>query len=517
MRLRPWLIIASLGVFVGCVSGDLDAPVGEIVAAPGSPVLEAEPAPREGVQPNESVELRVRYRDAAGRGIAGIEVDFALSEVAPGASLAPWRTVTDDDGVASTRLTVGSMPGQLVVRAGARQTGTVYMQVHVGEVVKTHLAVRVAYAGTRNVSAFIVSAVPTLACAQALASGAVGDVVHRFGGGAQEVGFELDARERSAIVAWGRDASGGQLARGCTEFAPSSTAASEASLVLALDDTPLRIDQPVPVALRLRVTESAARLDALAREVVSTMLAPYAADAQAALYLEAIAARLNVAPATLDARRASLTANLARADVGPVPLADTLGAVLARRGAGLVLETRFDVDASPTVEALHALALDDGALVALAPRPALTLRTKLATDEARVVVESLRVELSLGAFGKALLRGLDADETFVDQLEAAAGCRAVVGPWTESEGLGTAAVGEAACTEVMADVRARYDEALDALVRAPLELSGTLVARDRSEDGAIDELGPSPIAGSWIDDDPVQGEVRAPVQTTLVL
>lgn len=518
MLLRSWLIIASLGVFAGCVSGDLDAPIGEIVAAPGSPVLEAEPSPREGIVPNETVELRVRYRDPDGRAVAGVLVDFALTEVAPGASLMPWRARTDEDGIATTRLTVGSMPGQRVVRAGARETGTVYMQVHVGEVVKTRLSVRVAYEGTRKVGAYIVSAVPGLPCDEALASDAVGDVVHRFGGGAQAVEFELDPRERSAIVAWGRDRSGGQLARGCREFAAAGE--GDAALIVPLTDTPLRIDRPVPAALVLHAGDSAARFDALARRVVAELLAPYDADAQAGLYLDALAAQRGEAPGALAVHRASLASQLTRAEAGPVALADALGSLLAQHGAGLMLQTRLGPDqATPTVEALHALAADDGGALALSDRPTLSLRSALEGDQAQLVITSLRIDLSLGSFGKALLRALEAtdQEALAAKLDAAAGCREVVAPWAVSEGLAEAAVGEAACREVTREVRARYDAALDAMASTPLALSGTLQARDRSEDGAIDELGPSPLTGTWLEGDPIEGEVRAPVQTALVL
>src|SRR5688572_21252358 len=63
--------------------------------------------------PNAVRDLSVRYRDSQGAYAVGAQVEFALTGAAPGSSLSPARAVTDSQGMASTRLRVGSTPGEL--------------------------------------------------------------------------------------------------------------------------------------------------------------------------------------------------------------------------------------------------------------------------------------------------------------------------------------------------------------------------------------------------------------------
>ncbi|MDZ7262126.1 MAG: Ig-like domain-containing protein, partial [candidate division KSB1 bacterium] len=80
--------------------------------------------------------LKVRVVDEDGIGVAGITVEFAVTSKPPGAtgeSFSATSVVTDDNGVAETRFTVGDKPGTYTITAssaevaeGSPQTFTVY-------------------------------------------------------------------------------------------------------------------------------------------------------------------------------------------------------------------------------------------------------------------------------------------------------------------------------------------------------------------------------------------------------
>ena len=514
-------LISLLAALVGCVTSDLPAEADAFVEHAG-PQLAVDSQTAASVLPNESVALKVRYLDATGRPAAGIPIEFALTGVAPGASLAPWRAVTDADGVAATALLVGSMPGNVEVRAATNVTSSVYMRVQVREALPTQLAVRVAYDGARDVAAYTVTALPQMHCDEALAAAVAGAVVHRFTDGAQVVDFALMPAVDSAIVAWARDDSGAQLARGCAEFSSPVSAAPDArhsELLIALDDTPLRLEGGLALQLHLNLLPSMKRVGALHQAVVRQALAPYAQDAEAAFYTAALSQRLGLPSAAFDGRRASLAARLREQDAGPTALGRQIGELLSQRGAGAQLRLRGALGASASIDSLEALATDGATTLALGLRPDLALSTTLDHDAARLVISQLRLELELGTYAKAMLAGIAASEPseFAASIDRAAGCSAVMGPWTQQEGLADAATGRAACLAAVQELQARFGVELDMLSRQPLTLSGSLQARDRSEDGSVDDLGPGTLEGSWVAEDRVVGDVRVPTQAVLVL
>lgn len=473
------------------------------------------------VLPNGSIELRVRFANPDGGSVAGVTVDFALTGAPLGASLTPTRATTDENGVAVTKLLVGSMPGTLKVRADTRDaTEATSLTVVVRKALDVQLAVTVAYEGLREIASYTVTALDGMECQKALAAGIAGDVVYRIDSTDQPVDFSLAPDLSTALVAWGRDKSGGQLARGCINYrAPITATVDEASaeLVIALSDTVMDLDRALPVALQLDATTA---VQLLASSVTATVDATLGSvpHADAALYLDAIARRLNRAGSELAGRRAELSAALAEADVGPKTLAVRVGALLATRGAELAVRATYEFGKGVSESALRAVASDGSKSLDLAGSPSVAVTAHFDAVRASLTIDPLRIDLPVGAYGKALLGALaeESASAYRAKLDEAAGCSEVVGPWAAAQGVADAATAAAGCTDAVAALSEAVDVAFDALPAQPIELRGKLQVHDRSEDGSVDDLGPGELAGTW-GTLAVQSELRAQAQATLAL
>jgi hypothetical protein len=517
-------------------STDSDAPLADS-AVSSTLSLMFDPPPESGVLANASVELVVRLTDSSGGPVDNVPVEFNLTSSATGASLTPSRATTDAEGVARTRLRVGSTTEGLEVRA--RALGAIgYLKFSVEQANASRVTVSVAYLGERPVAMYTVTALPGMDCAAALGSGLAGDVSYTFAAEDETVSFELGAGLTAAIVGWGRDATGSKLVRGCKEFmAPSTKDATKAQsgLVLPLADLPLALEGTLAVELELNAASATQHLSAAAAKAIDHALMPsgsYAMFAEADYYLDAVAKQLTAQSniealaslRTSAALAASLEPALSKAGVGPRAVGAAVGKLLVARGAGITLRSSYSASGLAPIGDLSVLSADGTralsfADVPSATLPAVSMSASFDAASAELVISALRVELPLGRYGRTLLAGLEGESKGVPPtLREAAGCSAVFGPWWSKNNLASVCDSSAAvtaCEGALAALRAQIDTDLAALdTESPaIVIAGRVLAHDRSEDGKVDDLGPDELVGSWGPAIALNSELRVPVRT----
>lgn len=531
-----------LSLLLACASGDLvDVPATSAADMEAGSSLQLESTGSDvSILPGMTVELAVRYRAPTGTEVRGKVVEFALAGMASGASLTPARAATNEFGVATTRLRAGNMAGTLQVRAGSDGVEPVAVQVHVGETVPSDLEVRLDYAGNRGLASYTVTALPGLRCDRALSLGVTGPIVHRIEDPREAVSFQLAPGFTASIVAWGSDDTGSRLARGCFELTAPIKEKSESAKLdvnVTLDDLPLRLQGSLDVELAVAATSSAKRCAETSQRVVQRAVSPSGGIAmfvEADYYLDAIAALLESrassdALAQLKSARAStaLSASLAPAlskqAVGPVAVGSALASLFSERGSVVRLVATLEGTALGALRSIEAQSGDGARTLPLGILPTARLNASYDDAMAELAVAELRVELGLGAYGRALLNAVRNEDAaqFFGALESAGGCREVVGPWADAQ-LPTIcardcaiAACERAVAELVSDVEAGLLE-LDASGSA-LTLAGSVPAHDRTGDGVVDDLGPAPLEGRWSTSDAVSGELREPSRNALTL
>jgi hypothetical protein len=487
--------------------------------------------------PNAVRELSVRYRDAQGVYAAGAQVEFALtgaapgsSGAAPGSSLNPPRAVTDAQGVARTRLRVGSTPGELSVRASASNADPVYMNVSVLSAQPATLSASVRYTGARKLASYSVTAIEGLSCDEALDDGGPGEVVHTFQSPSEVVRFDLESGLPTAVVAWGRDQTGAKLARGCASFVPTGAGNPSASVMVPLENTIVRWDRELTLQIELDASDPTRRLAENASAAVERSLVPTGVAstfAESDYLIATLASVLRVSTLSASTRNElsiALQGVLKQNAVGPRAVGRSVGELLKRTGAGLLVETSYAPEAAlGPITRVSALAQDGVQVLQLAMLPKADISASFEPASAQLQIAELRVQLGLGEYALSLLRAAqaDPDSTPGSQFDAASGCRTVIGPWlaarpelaAESD---RAALGIAACEQaidrLVADIASSFS-ALNA-VSPTLRLAGTVPVQDRTEDERVDDLGPAEVSGTW-GVSAVRGEVRVPVQTAL--
>ena len=531
-----------LSLLLGCASADVasDALIeADDRGAPRELELASASPPVE-VLPGQTVELAVRYRSISGESPAGLQVEFALAGMASGASLTPARAVTDGAGVARTKLRAGTMPGMLQVRAGSERTNPVYVDVLVVDALPSEARVRVAYEGARALASYTITALPSSTCQQALARNLSGDVVHRIEDAEEAIQFELPPGSSTAVLAWGSDDTGAPLARGCRDVeAPFTVNPAQRllSVSVPLIDVDLRLEGTLPVEIALNVAATAKRVAETASRTVQRVVSPsggYSMFAEADYYLDAIARTLQMnqdseALAALEAARSSstLAASLApamtRAGVGPLNLAAKLATLVTVRGSVLLVSGSLTGLQLGSVDDLSAQSADRTDSLRLPLQVPTFLDASFDEARAELLVKELRIELGVGAYGRALLAQLLADPSLklMSSLETSAGCAEVVAPWAEAQlkGVCDRACALATCKRSTAELLSAVQAALAEPEEASsgITLSGPVTAHDRTDDGVVDDLGPSELDGRWSPTDVVNGELREPTRNALTL
>lgn len=533
-----------MGLLLGCSAGGLSEDA-SLTGQDASVLqtLEFAELPKAPVLANATVELAVRYRDEGGGPIANVQVDFALTSTAAGASLTPSRALTNAEGVARTQLRVGSTSGDLEVRARAGQA-TDYLPLLVTQANSSRLSVSLSYEGTRAVSSYTVTALPGMGCATALKAGLAGDVSYTFAAQDESVSFELGAGLTAAIVGWARDDTGAKLVRGCKEFTAEPTmdeSKTRPALTLVLTDLPIVLDDALELELELNVSGAAQLVAESAQRSVDGVLTPaggYTMFAEADYYLDAVTAQLaSLGDVTgLDAlaqRRlssalsASLAPALATAGAGPKALGQAIGQLVTTRGASLILRSSFQAGVLAPVQDLTVVSLDGTKSLALTALPegvppSAKLDARYDAAAAQLRIAALELSLPLGRYGAAVLTGVETESQGTPAaLREAAGCASVFGSWwlkSELSGVCDVSVAVAACegaaTQLTTRIKADF-ASLDTS-SAVLQVSGNAQAHDRSEDGQVDDLGPTPLMGTW-GSAAINAELRVPSRTAFAL
>jgi hypothetical protein len=524
--------LVCCGGSLGCSGGEDSGADASDAAAPGQGASLEFKASGTSLLPNKETDLVACYRDASGNALKGELVDFALVGVAPGASLNPSRALTGEDGCATTLLRAGSTAVDLDVRARAGEQGYDLITVSVRPALGTRVLVGVRYAGQRDIATYTVTSLPNMGCTQALASGLAGDSAYNFRAVDQQATFDLGYGLKAAIVGWGRDDAGAKLVRGCQEVtAPTTAIEAEAQKLVTLDlqDIALSLADALALELEINVSTPARQFEAACERGVASVVSPnaaYSMFADADFLLDAVQSSLtaqgkSAAAAELASRRqsASLSASLQPALVaakeGPTAYGSATGAQLAQRGASITLRWSLSSALDSTLSAFTALSADGSEALRFTSLPSVEIAARFVGELAQVAFSQLQIELGLGSYGRALLAGIDASGRAA--LTDKAGCAGAFASWWTKSALldiSSASDAQAACVNAVAQLDAAMQQQLSALdTSSPaLALGGNAQAHPRSDDGKVDDLGPSALTGSW-GADTVEAELRVPVRT----
>jgi hypothetical protein len=108
-RLMFVIGVAILSVWAGGTAANAQYP-----PSPDQVVLAAaNPSPEAG----ETVSIAASARDASGAPLAGVACSFEITSQLAGATVNPTTATTNEDGVATTNLQVGSSTGTIVIEA----------------------------------------------------------------------------------------------------------------------------------------------------------------------------------------------------------------------------------------------------------------------------------------------------------------------------------------------------------------------------------------------------------------
>ncbi len=524
MSLRA-LILCSLLVVFGCTDAEDSAGLAARDASPGSresltfAALDPGQLP---LLPNQMLLLSVQYKDAEGSALAGVTVDFSLVGAAAGASLSPTKSITDANGYATTTLRAGSTATELNVRARAGQDAYAYLPLSVNPAVGTSLSVGVRYTGQRSIASYTVTSLPGMTCEEALRAGLAGETAYHFSAPDQRATFSVGYDLSAAIVGWGKDDAGGKLASGCTGFTADvveDPAAAKRTLTLELRDVDIRLASTLSLSLEINASAAAKRFVDASTGAVASVVSPsgaYSMFADADYLLDAVQRSLPAeGAAALAARRtaqtlsASLQPALAMQQAGPTAYGAALGKQLALRGASLIVGWSLG---SSQLSAVAALSADGSQSSPLPSLPPASIVTRFAPESAALAVDSLRIELGLGSYGRTLLAGIDAATR-----SSSAGCGSAFASWWTKSALTdlvSAAAAQAACeTSLTAlDMAIGAELAKLDVGSASLQLAGSVPVHDRDDDGQVDDLGPGTLAGSW-GSDTLQGALQTPQRT----
>lgn len=481
------------------------------------------------VAPRGTADIQVAYREADGRAVSGIAVEFVLEGEAPAVSLTvdqnPQGPFTDEDGQLSARLTVGTDAAKFSVRANAEGTEPVYVEVEVLPSAVREVSVLPRYMGMRPVTVRTVTALPDASCDLALSSGVTGEALEQYEVSDVSRVFELGPGLHYAFVAWGRDETGSLLSQGCAELTvPVDPELELEPLIVELLDRSLMLRGSYEVSVELDVSVSAARAAASAAEGGEALLSADESD-EANYDLDAIEAALrsagkNNGADNLAAARAdgSLAADLAAAfeasQVGPRAFLAALGEQLIKRGSILTLNADYGVSSvagvpmSFSLTDMQATGADDAAAPLTFDAAVLPMTSIDATyDDARaaIAVESLSVQLALGDYAKRLLAAIDAadSEGLRGLLESASGC-AELSAWAKDQAAIAQSCDEscllAACGSARDELllAARAQLALLDMDHPSIGVRGDLRVYDgEDDDGIVDALKAAAFQGSW--------------------
>jgi hypothetical protein len=465
--------------------------------------------------PQQSRTLTVRYEATAAVPIVGRSVQFALVDSAKGASIDPQSRITDAAGLASVVLTAGA-GGEFTLRVSAEGASPLDYTVVVRDAVDPSLRVRVSYAGERTLAERTVTVVPAMDCATVLRESAVGDTTRRLTDD-EPARFPVGSAMRYAVAAWGRDDTGGRLARGCVEQTTDISAEEvieDVEVVLA--DEPLTITGNFPVVLDAPLEGLGAALTAPTESALAEVAGVRAVADERALYVDAVRRAFITAggePSAFASAGSLLAQSLDQP--GSPRLAPALGALVDARKARLSASATLDFTGAVPSITLDALQVGDGTGMwsVVLPTAGAAFDAAFVPARAEIDVASLTLPVGLDALVSALALGADKASDLTAALAPqlpCAGFPAVLASDATFTATCDAACVIAACSGLASELSAALGTAL-AEAGPALTLSGQLAAHAR-DTTAIADLGPSTLTAAYAE--PLSSEATLRSATT---
>ena len=525
------LFLVSLCALVVACGADASDGTANVVQS-GRAELQLVSGDQVAVLPSGSVKVEVRYLPASGESSAGVTVEAAFVDVAPGASLVAPAARTDEQGKVAFTVRVGSSPADFQLRLSAWLADPVYVSVSVRRALDPTVDVSIGYTGLREVETRTVTLIAGMTCERVLGEGLTAEPTYSLHSEEESVVFELGPGLEYAVAAWGKDGTGAKVALGCSQvLAPITASLAEATLTekIALSDIPFELTDRHDVVAYLSMGPTNERLAEVLLDAVRASLPELSgsdAQLQAAFFVEAIRQK----QPDLDAQEASdlvdalaTALEAAASSQGPLSLGEELGKLLSGRAQSLTLRLGV-IPAGDTLEvsperllAQSADASNVGNMPPLAIAPdGLAVSFEGRYDDARalVAVDELQVSLGLGEYAKALWDDVVGDADPRTRFAPTLGCSLVADVLSQKPVRECGAqCGRDACEEALTLLMSELEAAVLALddVAPSFTLTGTISAHDRDDDGLINDLGPGELTGAW-DRIDASGQVGASVQ-----
>jgi hypothetical protein len=523
MSFRTFLWLGWLaGAVAGC-GGVLEAD------AISSSVPDAEQAPTAElvIDGNKSLEVVTRGESPLSVRLTNLhdgtprkftEVQFGLSGNSEGASLDAAAVLTDDDGVAKTRLRAGGMVSKFEVRVSAQGADPVRFEVSVGQAARPTLTLAVSYAGQRRLESRRIAVVSNMTCEQLRTNSAEAfRVSYVLGPNDQSIAYQevLGAGSRYVAYAWGSDDTNSTLATGCREFTSLATDhAAEAALAITvpLEDLPFTLGPTYDVTMHLDLSRPLASLAARTSARVQAAL-PKTSTPEASFLLDGLATKLDFSAARASlGLDAALAARLSQAKAGPLRFFEALSGSVTEESMSSSLEGQLTpaFEGTPNRFEITRLASMRGGMsareldLAMLQGKAAELAARYDDATAALVIDALSIPLGFGALALDLLgavqslpdaQGLTpAARNGCTQLKALVDENAAIFPGLS--GTQAASVCASQMDALLTSVRSDWSS-FD-VGGAGLRLNGSVFVHDRDGDAVVDDLGPSPLTGTFV-------------------
>ncbi len=289
-RVWSWFGALALALCVSACGQVIDVP--ELDAGPDAPPtspnsLEVEGDANLTLVFGEEVELMVRYLDDDRAPIADALVGFAFDGRAHDSSLSVLQSLSNDVGLATTRLRAGTSAGAFRVRVSAPGADAVFLDVAVSDRGFGELIAEPVYEGERPVVTIGAAVFAELTCDAPMTRRERGDRYRAPGPDDTSVTIVgLPAGVPFAVVGRGESGDGTLLAWVCRDGV-EVPAEGSVSVPLVLEDLPQRAMGSYDVRLgfevggtRDRITEAVSDLDAALRDTGGSLLILDAAEAR---------------------------------------------------------------------------------------------------------------------------------------------------------------------------------------------------------------------------------------------
>ncbi len=497
MFLRFCVLLITL---LGVACGDDVIPIGD--AGPGDSmvvetgVLALLSEASLSLAPGETAVITVRYTNAGGQPIPNEEARFAFDGNANDSSLDDLLVVTGADGVASTEIVAGTVPGTFRVRANVESAPPVYVDVVVGEHGFGTLDVIPEYEGDRQgtLGAVVFFDVP---CDDEQVRldreryQALGDVepAIRF--------LNLPAETPLTVVSRLDGRGGALLSWGCKEDVTLDPG-EVLRVRIPLQDEPLEVTGAYDTALRFSVLPLA--------EWLGEALSPVAEGglSSGSRILNSIARTLEAdALRILQAERAAgldslFDAVLVREDAGPRVPAQLWLTAVAESLTTLTLGAELRVG-EEIILATRSLANDRGPFDLPGSTLSAPVDLRATVDGETLVDERLLIQIAGGDLARGVAmqvaEDLSADLDLEDWFVAASHCDRVDTPSREVCDEDCA---QAACEQSARELYGEFLTVLDSTNEswAGITLAGSLQFSDDSGDLIADEIA-GPLRGQW--------------------